>query len=259
MSVLTLSLTRDARVFKSEDGVLLTVPADWVHVPPGDPALTRRLKAAGDAWVIEELVRRKKFSRGLWAPAARVTSLRAELEAERAKPEYARKLAAGAVRREKEQAEYVEDFAGSVREFLGFRKDFHALEEQLTALVTAHATPVGSGTVARTERIPVEDRARAAVIAWMRHQTTRYDNMHIERVKGRRREVRRELASESRRLLDAHRGRGTHPTDCALCESVADADAPDDPGTAAVSSRRAPPTPSVAPAATAGRGGWAKA
>jgi Fe-S cluster biosynthesis and repair protein YggX len=49
----------------------------------------------------------------------------------------------------------------------------------MSKLVTAHATPVGSGTVARTERIPLEQRAESAVIAWMRHQTTAYDSMKI--------------------------------------------------------------------------------
>jgi hypothetical protein len=34
--------------------------------------------------------------------------------------------------------------------------------------VTVHATPVGSGTVARTERIPVHQRAEA-IIACVRH------------------------------------------------------------------------------------------
>ena len=32
--------------------------------------------------------------------------------------------------------------------------------------------------------IPIEQRAEAAVIAWLRHQTTAYDHMTIERVKG---------------------------------------------------------------------------
>lgn len=54
-----------------------------------------------------------------------------------------------------------------------------------------HAVPVGSGTVARTQLIPLEQRAEAAVIAWMRHQTTAYDRMSIARIKGERREVRR--------------------------------------------------------------------
>jgi len=48
---------------------------------------------------------------------------------------------------------------------------------RLARAVADHATPVGSGTVARTKRIPVEERAEAAVIAWMRHQTTGYDGI----------------------------------------------------------------------------------
>ena len=48
-------------------------------------------------------------------------------------------------------------------------------------------------------------RAEAAVIAWMRHQTTAYDQMAIPRLKGKRREVRRLLARQSQLLLDAYR------------------------------------------------------
>ena len=37
----------------------------------------------------------------------------------------------------------------------------------------------------------IEQRAKAAVIAWMRHRTTAYEQMAIPRAKGKRREVRR--------------------------------------------------------------------
>jgi hypothetical protein len=59
--------------------------------------------------------------------------------------------------------------------------------------------------VARTKRIPVEQRAEVAVIAWMRHQTTGYDGMAIPRIKGKRREVRRILAQRSQELLERYR------------------------------------------------------
>ena len=72
-------------------------------------------------------------------------------------------------RREKAQAVYVEDFLGAVVAFLGFHEKYAVLADRLAKAVTDHATPVGSGTVARTKRIPVEQRAEAAVIAWMRH------------------------------------------------------------------------------------------
>ena len=37
---------------RTADGKVLTVPAGWVLLPPGDAALTRRVKAAGDHWVV---------------------------------------------------------------------------------------------------------------------------------------------------------------------------------------------------------------
>jgi 16S rRNA U516 pseudouridylate synthase RsuA-like enzyme len=80
---------------------------------------------------------------------------------------------------------------------------------------------VGSCTVARTKRIDIDRRAESAVIAWLRHQTTAYDSMKIARVKGRRREVRRELAQVSRALLDLHRQEQPHVREaCSLCRAL---------------------------------------
>ena len=128
------------------------------------------------------------------------------------------------MRRDGAQAAYVEEFRAEVLGFLAFAPAHAAVAARLADAVTAHATPVGSGTVARTRRIDVDRRAEAAVIAWMRHQTTAYDNLSIARVKGARREVRRELAEVSRAVLDLHRGRGLHPAvvaSCPLCKALA--------------------------------------
>lgn len=70
--------------------------------------------------------------------------------------------------------------------------------------------------MARTKRIPVEQRAEAAVIAWMRHQTTAYESMTIPRVKGRRREVRRILAQRSKELLARYRRGESVGEECPL-------------------------------------------
>lgn len=219
---LTCAPTKDPKQVRAPDGRVLTIPAGWECLPPGDAGLTRRVKAAGPSWTVVEKVGRKTFSKGVWAPAPNISAAKATLEAERATPQYAKRRASDVARREKEQAEYVVDFALSVRSFLRFTPEHAALEMTLAGLVTAHATPVGSGTVARTERIPVERRAESAVIAWMRHQTTAYDSMKVARVKGARREVRRELAEISRKVLDLHRGRGVHPSaGCVLCAAVA--------------------------------------
>ncbi|HPK48887.1 MAG TPA: DUF2293 domain-containing protein, partial [Opitutaceae bacterium] len=201
----------------SAEGKVLTVPDDWSLLPPGDAALSRRIKQDGPTWTVIEKVGNKRFSRGIWAPTARIEALRAEREIERQDPAYQKKLAAGRARRAEEQAEYVEDFLAEVRRYLAFHPRYEPEERVMAEAIAAHATPVGSGTVARTERIPIEERAEAATIAWMRHQTTGYDHMTIARVKGERREVRRELARQSVRLLERYRsGMDIDPVHCPL-------------------------------------------
>jgi hypothetical protein len=74
--------------------------------------------------------------------------------------------------------------------------------------------------VARTKRIPIEERAEAAVIAWMRHRTTGYDNMVIPNIKGKRREIRRMLAQRSQELLQRYRGGEPVGEECPLKNGV---------------------------------------
>lgn len=200
---------------KAADGQILTVPEGWSLLPPGDATLTRRVKAAGPHWAMHEKKGRKLFSKGVWAPSDTIEQVRAALVAERSTEGYAKKQAASAKRREKVQAEYVEDFLGAVVTYLNFHPAHAELAHQLAQAVTTHATPVGSGTVARTKRIPIEQRAEAAVIAWMRHQTTAYDSMSIPCIKGKRREVRRMLAQRSKQLLDKYR-RAASVKDCPI-------------------------------------------
>jgi hypothetical protein len=211
-----------ARTVRTADGAVKTVPADWVLLPPGDAGLTRRVKAAGDHYVVQQKVGRRMFSRGVWAPAVTVDRIRKELDVERATDAYAKKQESAAKRREKVQEEYVEDFQGAVLEFLRFHQTHAPLSQRLARLVATHATPVGSGTVARTKRIPIERRAEAAVIAWMRHQTTAYDSMKIARVKGQRREVRRMLAARSRSVLEAYRQGHAIADSCPLKQALVD-------------------------------------
>lgn len=205
---------------RSSDGKILAVPDGWILLPPGDAALTRRVKLAGDFWAVSEKRGRKVFSRGVWCPAATVERIRVDLDAERSTESFARRKAADAARRDKAQSEYVEDFHAAVLLFLAFHPRHAELADRLATAVTSHATPVGSGTVARTRRIPVEDRAEAAVVAWMRHQTTGYDDMAILRIRGQRREVRRALAKRSHELLERYRRGEAAATACPLAAAL---------------------------------------
>jgi hypothetical protein len=212
--------TREVRPFNLPrkvlaDGVLLAVPDGWELLPPGDAALSRRIKADGPSWTVIELKGNKRFSRGIWAPAARIAALRAELSVERDDPAYQRKLDSARARRAADEEVYAGDFRGAVLTFLAFHPDYHDHAAAMAGRIAAHATPVGSGTVARTKRIPIEQRAEAATIAWMRHQTTGYDHMTIPRERGLRREVRRQLAARSKQLLALYRA--GHSIDFARC------------------------------------------
>ena len=204
----------------NEYDIIIAVPEGWSLLPPGDAGLTRRVKVAGDYWVVQEKKGRRIFSKGIWAAAATIEKTRLELEAERSTESYSKRKESAAKRRDKVQLEYVEDFTGAVVAFLAFHQNHSELANKLAKVVADHATPVGSGTVARTKRIPVERRAEAAVIAWMRHQTTAYDSMSIARIKGERREVRRMLAQRSKSLLARYRKEESSSEPCLLKEAL---------------------------------------
>ena len=203
-----------------QEGNVLTVPAGWTILKAGDAAHTRRVKAVADHWIVQEKKGRKVFVRGLWASAVAIERIRLELQAERSTETYVRRLEASARRREKAQAEYVEHFCEAVFNYLAFHATYTEIARQMAKRIADHATPVGSGTVARTQRIPLPQRAEAAVIAWMRHQTTAYDTMKIQRVKGKRREVRRMLAERSKQLLARYRNGGPILGDCPLQQAL---------------------------------------
>jgi TfoX/Sxy family transcriptional regulator of competence genes len=214
--------SKNSREVITADGKVLKVPDEWDLLMPGDAALSRRIKKDGPTWTMFEMKGRKKFSRGIWAPADRIDALEAELQVEREDPSYQKKLDAGRARRAKEQVVYAVDFEAAVFEFLAFESGHFELALEMSKAIAAHAVPVGSGTVARTQRIPIERRAEAAVIAWMRHQTTAYDHMTIPREKGARREVRRMLAGRSRELLERYRrGGGESRSSCPLKRALA--------------------------------------
>ena len=217
----TVSPGPSERAVRLESGEVVEVPAGWELLPPGDAGLTRRVKASGPTWTVKEKKGRRTFSRGVWADAERIASAKSKLDAERSTVSYQKRRAADASRREAKQEAYVDEFFAAVVQFLDFDVAHEGLAERLAKAVTTHATPVGSGTVARTQRIPVQQRAESAVIAWMRHQTTAYDHMKIQRIKGQRREVRRQLAAQSRKLLEKYRrGAVVDPASCPLQQAI---------------------------------------
>lgn len=207
-------------ILRDENGEKVSPPAGWVFLAAGDAGLTRKVTVQGVFWRVQDQIGRRVISKGIWAPGETIALARQEVEAVRSTAVYQKKLASDRQRRNKRQAEYEKEFCLEVRTFLAFASRYQELEKEMAEAITVHAVPVGSGTVARTAMIPVEERAAKAVIAWMRHQTTAYESMRIPRIKGRRREVRRMLAGRSVELLKAYReGAETSPV-CPLRQAL---------------------------------------
>lgn len=203
------------------DGKPVALPPGWCFVPSGDPGLTRRLKASGEYWVQVHRRKNRIEAQGIWTDSKRIAGIRSRLESERNSASYQQRLEAARQARIRKQDEYVIRFRQAVVDFLDFAPRYRELAWTMADAVTDQAVPVGSGTVARTERIPLPARAEAAVIAWMRHQTTAYDQMSIARIKGERREVRRRLAERSRILLSRYRsGEEVDPETCPLARAL---------------------------------------
>lgn len=188
-----------------ENGDVLEPPSDWGFLPAGDAGITRKITAGGVFWRVQVKIGRRIISKGVWAPLEIIEKAKCEVEALRETALYKKKIESSRNIRAKKQAVYEKDFFEAVREYLSFSTRYKELELKFAEAVTGHAVPVGSGTVARTEMIPIEDRAEKAVIAWMRHRTTAYDSMSIPRIKGKRRETRRLLAKHSAEILASYR------------------------------------------------------
>jgi len=182
-------------------GEKVVPPKDWDFLPAGDAAITRKITSKGVFWRVQFRKGRRMISKGLWASKEVIED--ADLK-----------------RRAKKQDEYENEFIEEVEKYLNFHPKYKSFEKQMAAAITKHAIPVGSGTVARTTMIPIEERAAKAVIAWMRHQTTGYDNLQIARIKGERRAVRRQLAQRSVALLNNYRNGGIISPQCPLRQAL---------------------------------------
>ncbi len=189
-------------------------------LPPGDGPLTKMVKAKGPIWLVQVKVKNRMISKGIWAANEHILAARKELALKRSAPGYAQKKEQLLARKKLKNQQYAQQFHRAVLTYLRFHPRHAELADKMAGAVTDLATPVGSGTVARTERIPLQERASRAVIAWMRHQTTAYDRLTIARVKGRRRQVRRELAAQSVAILQLYRDGSDIPPSCPLLKAL---------------------------------------
>ena len=201
----TFLVTKSDNRLKDKTGKVFLIPIGWENLPAGDASVTRKMKSLGPSWTVQEKKGRKIFSHGVWAAKENIDKAKALVEAQRADPKHRKKLAQAKVRRETKETVFAESFQQEITKFLNFNKRYHPLVKQLSVLVKEHAVPVGSGTVARSSSVTLDDKAALAVMAWMRHQTSAYDSTSVPRIKGARRELRRQIARQSERILDRYR------------------------------------------------------
>jgi hypothetical protein len=195
-------------------------PNNWDFLPAGDAGLTRKVTSKGIYWRVQVKKGRRTFSKGIWAPSEIIANARAEVETVRQTDAYQKKQEYVTLRRDKKQSEYKAEFCRAVEAFLNFHKIHKSTEKIIARAVTSHAIPIGSGTVARTSMIPIEERASRAVIAWMRHNTTAYDHLHIKRIKGERKKVRQLFAGHSVAILNKYRMGLAPEKECPLQRAV---------------------------------------
>ncbi|MHA7109126.1 DUF2293 domain-containing protein [Sunxiuqinia elliptica] len=203
-----------------EKGELVTPPAGWSFLPAGDAGVTRKVTAQGNYWRVQYKKGRKTISKGVWAPTDTIATAKQQVAAVRSTEGYQKKRAADIQRREKKQQLYEGEFLQAVVNYLDFHASYATLAQQMAQAITQHAIPVESGTVARTQLIPLQERAAKAAIAWMRHQTTAYDKLKIARIKGERRAVRRQLAQQSVQLLSQYRKGEAILPNCPLMKAI---------------------------------------
>lgn len=202
--------------YLSEDGYGVSIPSAWEFLPAGDAGLTRKITSKGYYWRLKEKKGRRIISKGLWAPKNIIQQAKIDVDTQRQSTTYIKRKEYSLKYRAKQQEKYEEEFNLEIISFLNFHDKYKLIALQIAHKVCVHAVAVGSGTVARTKMIPIQQRAEKAVIAWMRHKTTPYDNIKIARIKGERRKIRRNYAQISISLLNNYRKGSTIDKNCPL-------------------------------------------
>jgi hypothetical protein len=169
-------------VYDTKDGLWcpqhgdLELPEGWEFLAAGDTFITRRVKEAGVYWTLwrprggNRLHRRRL---GLLAPGPAISAARAEAVA--TDERRAAQRIVNTASRERVEARYRVELATAVQAWLSFAPEHAALAAEIANGVAEHATVVGSGRVGRTRTIALEERARLAARAYIRHRYTDYE------------------------------------------------------------------------------------
>lgn len=88
--------------------------------------------------------------------------------------------ARAAERREAQEADYQDELADAIVAYLDFAHEHTELARQIAEGAATTASQVGSGRVGRTRTLDLDERARLAATAYIRHHHTDYDDRLIQ-------------------------------------------------------------------------------
>jgi len=149
-------------------------PEAWGFLPAGDAFVTRRVKMMGPYWVAKEPA--KDYAKTLGICASKENIAAAQKLAEETRSQREAKRVISRVQRERQEAKYREQFAAAVYKYLDFAPEHETLAHDIANQVVEQATQVGSERVGRTRKLPLEEKARLATRAYIRHNCTHYED-----------------------------------------------------------------------------------
>jgi hypothetical protein len=170
-------------VYHGRDGLwnpergVIEMPEGWELLPSGDAFLTRRVKAAGEYWLVWRPRSRSVPHRrllGLLAPSAAIEAARAEAEA--TLEVRSTRQAQGARYRARREDDYRQELTEAIVAFLDFAPEHAELAARIAADAAGRAGEVGSGRVGRTRKLSLDQRAELAARALIRHRHTSYED-----------------------------------------------------------------------------------
>ena len=151
----------------------VSIPKNWELLKTGDAGLTRAVRKVGPYWEVVEKRRKLTTVVGTFAPTDIIEQVKAD-RAARAEDLEAKRIASAKSRKRKELLK-----SGKLRaeiiKYLEFRSEFEQEAQEIAESVVSWTTPVGSGTVGRSQSLSPAEIAERAVRAHLRHEMTNYD------------------------------------------------------------------------------------
>ncbi|QZT38099.1 DUF2293 domain-containing protein [Halosquirtibacter xylanolyticus] len=203
-----------------KQGQEVSVPPQWVFLPAGDAGVTRAITKHKNYIRVKVLRGRRAISKGIWAPEALILEAKQRMEAMRSSESYQKQNLQRGIRRDQKQEVFKGALESAIKDKLSFHLCYKELEFKLAKAIADHSAPIGSGTVARSSRLTMEQKAERAINGWVRHHLTPYDQLKIARVKGARSMARKIMIEKGNEVLDIYRIGQERPSPCPIQKSL---------------------------------------